>query len=65
MIRIDCSEQPYPGDLDGDGDVGTNEILAILDAWGDCDNCETDVTGDDTVNVDDLLYIVSVFGPCR
>ena len=64
MIRIDCSEQPCDGDLDGDGIVGTNEILAVLDAWGDCTDCEADITGDGTVNVDDLLYIVSAFGPC-
>lgn len=64
IISVDCSQQPCPGDLDGDGQVGTNEVLAVLDAWGTCGGCPADVTGDGLVNVDDLLYIVSAFGPC-
>jgi hypothetical protein len=64
LLSVDCAEQPCPGDLDGDGTVGTNEILAVLDAWGDCEGCPADLTGDGVVNVDDVLFVVSAFGPC-
>jgi hypothetical protein len=64
ILSVDCSEQPCFGDLDGDGQVGTNEILAVLDAWGECAGCPADLTGDGVVNVDDLLLVVSNFGPC-
>ncbi len=64
ILSVDCSEQPCPGDLDGDGQIGTNEILAVLDAWGQCDECPADITGDGVVNVNDLLYMVGAFGPC-
>jgi hypothetical protein len=65
ITSVDCSKQPCPGDLDGDGQVGTNEILAVLDAWGDCQGCPADMTDDGVVNVNDLLFIVGVFGPCH
>ena len=53
------------GDIDGDGNVGTNDILASLGDWGpDCDGCPADVDGDGDVDVDDLLTVVSAFGPC-
>ena len=64
MVQIDCSDQPCPSDIDGDGDVGTNDILALLSAWGDCGSCPEDVTGDGIVGVDDLLMLVGSFGPC-
>ena len=64
MELIDCSTQPCPGDIDGDGTVDTNEILAVLGAWGPCDGCPEDVTGDGHVGVDDLLLLVGSFGPC-
>lgn len=31
----DCPE-PCPGDIDGDGDVDTADLLALLGAWGAC-----------------------------
>ena len=65
MIAIDCEAPPCAGDIDGDGDVGTNDILAILGDWGpDCDGCPADVDGDGDVDVDDLLAVVGAFGPC-
>ncbi|MCH2139729.1 MAG: hypothetical protein MK100_01685 [Phycisphaerales bacterium] len=64
LVSIDCKEPPCPNDLDGDGQVGTNEILAILDAWGECQGCPADLDGNGFVDVDDILLIVSTFGPC-
>ena len=65
MIALDCEAPPCAADIDGDGDVGTNDILAILSDWGpDCGGCLADIDGDGDVDVDDLLTVVSAFGPC-
>jgi hypothetical protein len=65
LVALDCDTPPCPGDIDGDGAVGTNDILAILSQWGpDCTNCSADVDHDNDVDVDDLLMVVGAFGPC-
>ena len=65
MISLDCSAPPCPADIDGNGDVGTNDILAILADWSaSCEGCDADLDGDGDVDVDDLLTVVSNFGPC-
>ena len=65
MMALDCEAPPCAGDVDGDGDVGTNDILAILSDWGpDCGGCPADLDGDGDVDVDDLLSVVAAFGPC-
>ena len=65
MVSIDCDAPPCSGDIDGDGDVGTDDILAILSGWGpDCSDCPADIDGDGDVDVDDLLVVISGFGPC-
>lgn len=54
-----------PGDVDGDGAVGVNDMLAVLEAWGECpSSCPADVTGDGQVGVDDVLYIIGVWETC-
>jgi hypothetical protein len=47
-----------PGDIDGDGDVDTDDLLAMLAAWGTNDPA-ADVNGDGIVNVDDLMILLS------
>lgn len=64
-----------PGDLNGDGVVNVDDLLILLNAWGecaecqnvlgdcnDCDDCIADITGDCTVNVDDLLILLNNWG---
>ncbi|MHC4947101.1 MAG: hypothetical protein ACYTG1_02410 [Planctomycetota bacterium] len=56
-----------PEDVDGNGDVGVNDLLAVLAAWGTCPGglpCPEDVTGDLRVLVDDLLAVLAQWGPC-
>lgn len=49
-----------PGDIDGDGIVGTNDLLAILAAWGPCTgSCPEDLDGDGEVAVTDVLLVIS------
>ena len=49
-----------PGDIDGDGVVGVNDILAIIGAWGPCvGGCPADLTNDGLVDVLDILQLLS------
>ncbi len=53
------------GDLDGDGVVGSNDLLALLGAWGscdDCDNCAADLDGDCSVGTADLIILLGNWG---
>jgi len=51
-------------DIDGDGAVGFDDLLAVLDDWGPCADCRADLDGDDDVDLDDLLLVLSQWGPC-
>jgi hypothetical protein len=50
--------------------VGVPDLLAVINAWGPCDDpeiCPADLAppgGDDTVGVPDLLAIINAWGPC-
>jgi len=50
-------------DLDGDGSVGVDDLLAVIADWG-CSGCSGDIDGDGTVGVNDLLSIISGWGSC-
>ena len=51
------------GDVDGSGSVGVNDLLVILDSWGDCLGCPADTDGDGFVGVDDLLAVIGQWAP--
>ena len=51
-----------PGDVNGDGVVGIQDLLALIAAWGDCPgagDCPADVNADGVVNIEDLLTLLS------
>jgi len=52
------------GDVDGDGNVGVTDVLAVIGTWGPCENCTTDIDGDGIVGVNDLLAIIGQWGAC-
>ena len=47
------------GDVDGSGSVGINDLLVMLDSWGNCQGCPADSTGDGVVGIDDLLALLA------
>ena len=56
---------PCEADLDQSGDVGADDLLAIVGAWGSCGTpCPEDINGDGYVGTDDLLAVLSGWGPC-
>jgi hypothetical protein len=50
---------PCPGDVDGDGIVGVEDMLACIAGWGSPDG---DADGDGTTGVSDILLIISAWG---
>ena len=61
-----CTFAPdCPGDFDGNGFVGVNDVLIALGAFGCQGVCEADLDGDNIVGVNDILTMLSGFGqPC-
>ncbi len=52
-------------DLDGDGVVGTSDLIILLGQWGPCDECNdcvADIDGDCLVGVADLLILLANWG---
>lgn len=61
---VDCftwDDTTTPGDVDGDGDVDLDDLLAMIAAWGTNDPA-ADVNGDGTVDVNDLMILLASFG---
>ena len=50
-------------DINADGHVGVEDLLAIISAWGPC-VCLEDINGDAIVDVNDLLLIIGDWGTC-
>lgn len=49
-------------DFDGDGTVGTTDLLILLGMWGSCAECPADLNNDGVVGVEDLLELLSLWG---
>lgn len=50
------------GDFDGDGTVGSADLLIFLPYWGCEQECIVDLDGDGAVTTTDLLVFLSVYG---
>jgi hypothetical protein len=49
------------GDFDGDGLVTVNDLLQLIAAFGNCEDCVEDLNGDGVVDVNDLLALLGVW----
>ncbi len=63
-ILLEPYQAPCPADLDGNGSVGTSDLLALFAAWGTNPGGPPDFDGDGTVGTSDLLILFSQWGPC-
>ena len=52
------------GDVDGSSSVDVTDLLAVISAWGPCEECDADIDASGSVDVTDLLAIISAWGPC-
>jgi hypothetical protein len=67
VVDLGAYEHPAPaasvrqGDVDGDGVVGTGDLVDLLAAWGPCvdDCCPADLDRDGTVDVRDLVTLLA------
>ena len=52
------------GDIDGDGEVTSNDIALMLLDFGACPACSSDLDGDGEVGAADLALLLLDWGPC-
>ncbi len=52
------------GDVNHNGAVNVDDLLAVINSWGACAGCDADITGNGFVNVDDLLAVINHWGSC-
>jgi plastocyanin len=64
VIIVEEPPNPCPADVDGDGTIDVNDVLAVIGDWGPCPGCGTDTNGDGVVDVNDILYVIAAWGPC-
>ena len=65
----DCQPKPEcpcldSGDVDCDGQIGFSDALLVLNDWGPCSACDTDLNGDSAVEFNDMLLLLSNWGVC-
>ena len=65
LSKADCvDEDSCAGDLNGDGEVGVDDVLAVIGAFGTTDPAG-DADGNGLVDVNDVLLVVGAYGPCE
>lgn len=68
VMTISCEEAAIcHGDITGTQTVDVDDLLVVLNSWGQCsdvNNCPADVSGDGVVDVDDLLVVLNNWGSC-
>ena len=52
-------------DLDNSGNVGFDDLIALLTFWGPCQaECSGDLNNDGTIGFADLVELISSWGSC-
>ena len=72
MLYKSLPGPPCLADVTGDQTVNVDDLLAVINGWGECDrppvNCAADIAPlpvDGIVNVDDLLKVINGWGECE
>lgn len=57
---------PCPADINGDGEVSSNDLAMVLAEWGGCfqSTCPSDLNFDGFVDATDLSTVLSAWGAC-
>jgi hypothetical protein len=53
-----------PGDITGNTIVNIDDLLAVINAWGQGAGSPGDVNNNGIVNIDDLLAVINAWGAC-
>jgi hypothetical protein len=59
-----CQDVPCVGDVTDDGVVDIQDLLLIIDHWGE-DSIQYDIDEDGIVGLGDILFILSNWGHCQ
>ena len=67
VVRSTISSSEWTGlrfsrDVDGDGQIGLEELLAVLHSWGPCLYCDQDFDRDGQVGYTELIDLMSNWG---
>jgi hypothetical protein len=59
---------PCFADINDNGSVDVDDLIAVILAWGPCNNCPPDIDpppfGNNQVNTDDLIMVIVSWGAC-
>jgi probable HAF family extracellular repeat protein len=61
IAHLGSPNKSVPGDLDGDGIVGSADLAELLAQWGPCVDCAADITGDGVVGPADLAQLLAAW----
>ena len=67
MGAFEFQGTPCRADIDGNGSVAANDLLAVIIAWGPCvpgQVCNSDLDLDGEIAVNDLLMVITTWGDC-
>jgi hypothetical protein len=64
-LTCEADISPSSPGVAGNGVIDVDDLLTVINGWGECDGCVADVNGDNQVDVDDLLSVINGWGNCR
>lgn len=59
-----CDAPLCPADVTGDGFINIDDLLLVINSWGQGAGSPGDVTGNGVVDIDDLLAVINAWGGC-